>query len=390
MIYIYIILALIILYLLFTAYCKIRFRFWSKQPVFHLHNLWYWAFPPGIIQHKLPPITKFYDPLVEFSTFDNLSTEKKELFWRLNKQFYLKETDITYSPTRGSIFNYFEKHASSCFISLLFENNPLFHYSKKAIIPNQRCIGSMTTRPLHALLHGNKFDIYYVDYLCVAKKNRKKGVAPRLIYSHYVHSRKNNKNTIFLFKREGAVTFIVPLTCYYTYGFSLHNWKFIQDNAPPLLITKSTFHIFFHYLQSIQKSGGYECCIHSSVNHLKYLVERKQIYIFLLLDNNKPWGCFIFRNPHTRYRGDGMSLDCIASHCSILERKDIFVKKFYSCIPQIKYNFKYLLIENISHNYYIIPDILQKRTPFLKSTTSYYFYNFAYRPFLSKDVFLVG
>jgi len=185
------------------------------------------------------------------------------------------------------------------------------------------------------------------------------------------------------------VTFIVPLTCYFTYGFSLDRWKFIQDPAPPLLVTKSTFHIFFHYLQSINKSDTCECCIHSSANHLKHLVERKQIYIFLLLDQNNPWGCFIFRNPHTRYDGDGMSLDCIASHCSMLKYKDAFVAKFYSCIPQIKYNYKYLLIENISHNHYIMQDILQKHTPFLKSTTSYYFYNFAYRPFLSKDVFLL-
>ena len=66
----YIILGLVVLYLLFIVYCKIRYRFWSTQPVFHIHNLYYWLFPPGIIQHSLPPITKFYDPFIEFYKMD--------------------------------------------------------------------------------------------------------------------------------------------------------------------------------------------------------------------------------------------------------------------------------------------------------------------------------
>ena len=31
----------IIIYLLLTGYFKLRYPFWSRQPVFHLHNLFY-------------------------------------------------------------------------------------------------------------------------------------------------------------------------------------------------------------------------------------------------------------------------------------------------------------------------------------------------------------
>ena len=74
----YILLVLLILYALFIIICKVKFRFWSIQPVFHFYNLYYWFSPPGIIQHDIPKSGgKYYDPYVEFSTFQQHSTEKK-------------------------------------------------------------------------------------------------------------------------------------------------------------------------------------------------------------------------------------------------------------------------------------------------------------------------
>ena len=85
-----------------------------------------------------------------------------------------------------------------------------------------------------------------------------------------------------------------------------------------------------------------------------------------------------------------MSIDCIASYCSDKHKIYDFTTKFFYCFPQIEYNFEYLLIENISHNHYIIKNILERKNPFLKSETSYYLYNFAYRPFLSKEAFILS
>ena len=75
-------------------------------------------------------------------------------------------------------------HNEPCFLSLLFAAKPLINYKTKQITPNKRCIGSMTTRPLQVTLHGKKLDVYYVDYLCVDKDKRRKGVAPKLIQTH--------------------------------------------------------------------------------------------------------------------------------------------------------------------------------------------------------------
>jgi len=60
----YALLGIVIIYLLFFAFIKFQFRFWSVQPVFHLYNLFYWMWPCGIIHHGQPPKTKFYDAKV--------------------------------------------------------------------------------------------------------------------------------------------------------------------------------------------------------------------------------------------------------------------------------------------------------------------------------------
>ena len=388
MIILRVLLVIILLYAIFIIFCKVKFRFWSIQPVFHFHNLRYWFFPPGIIQHETPSPNKFYDPFIEFKTFQEHTTEKKELFYRLNKHHYLTNKTITYIPPKDGILDYFKMHNDSCFLSLLFAAKPLINYKTKQITPNKRCIGSMTTRPLQVTLHGKKLDVYYVDYLCVAKHKRKQGIAQKLIYTHYVKSRTKHKFAAYLFKREGAATFIVPMTCYYTYGFHTHNFNIQKDPAPPLAVTPLTFHLFYNFMKKV--SVHIPCYVHANFSNIKYLLEKKQLYIYLLQDHGEIWGCYIFRNPYTKYQDDGMSVDLIASYCLDPDHISLFTKKFFSCLSLIPYDYKYLLIENLGHNIYISTTIRSTTTPFLKSKTAYYFYNFAYRPFLPKDVLVLA
>ena len=92
----YALLGLVIFYLLFFAFIKIRFRFWSSQPVFHLYNLFYWLWPCGIIQHGQPPKTKFYNAKVITKNFQDFSAEKKALFYTLIKLHFLNA--VSFEP----------------------------------------------------------------------------------------------------------------------------------------------------------------------------------------------------------------------------------------------------------------------------------------------------
>ena len=86
----YIILGIITILLVIIAIYKLRVPFWSKQPVFHFHNLRYWLFPPGIIQHKNPEKNKYYDPNIYFNSYRDTSSKKKNyLHFLLKKIIYL-------------------------------------------------------------------------------------------------------------------------------------------------------------------------------------------------------------------------------------------------------------------------------------------------------------
>ena len=70
----YYILAIICIIILLIAFFKLKYPFWSKQPVFHFHNIGYWLMPPGIIQHGMPEKNKYYDETVLFFEFFQVYT----------------------------------------------------------------------------------------------------------------------------------------------------------------------------------------------------------------------------------------------------------------------------------------------------------------------------
>ena len=102
----------------------------------------------------------------------------------------------------------------------------------------------------------------------------------------------------------------------------------------------------------------------------------------------QPFDFFIFRNSHTYYNKK-RSLELIASFNET--REPIFCLSFLSALDKIRneINCEKLFIENISNNNIIIKNILNRYSYNEKITTSYYFYNFAMRPFTSLDVLII-
>ena len=58
--YLYLILVIfIVLLITFKCYIKIKYKFWSRQPVFHTYDLHHWLHPKGIINPELPNSDKY-------------------------------------------------------------------------------------------------------------------------------------------------------------------------------------------------------------------------------------------------------------------------------------------------------------------------------------------
>ena len=133
----------------------------------------------------------------------------------------------------------------------------------------------------------------------------------------------------------------------------------------------------------------FKCLIIPNLNHLKLLLKDEHIFITVTLIDNEPHDCFIFRNTYTTYDGK-RSIECI---CSFQETDvSVFVLGFMCSVSLIYEYTKFtrLFIENISNNNVIIKGVLKRYQPVFKTDASYYFYNFGYRPFESKDVFILN
>jgi hypothetical protein len=140
----YIILAIISILLLLIAIYKLKYQFWSRQPVFHFHNLKYWLIPPGIIQHDKPVKDKFYDKDIYFDTYFNTPTKKKALFAHFIQGHFLPHKKEKYNPPKNGVLNYFKAHNDKSYLSMMYDKN------------NFKLIGAMSTRPLDCYIGDKK------------------------------------------------------------------------------------------------------------------------------------------------------------------------------------------------------------------------------------------
>lgn len=380
-----------ILVILMTIYIKVKFGFWADQPVFHVYNLTYMLWPPGIINHDLPLPNK-YTNFKDIKTFahDKLTVIQQTQIINFIQTHYLRNSDNIYSPKRENVIPYFEAHNALCFFTL-YRQNLLLHDTKTdKLVADDELRGVITSRPIHVDIHnGNKgatFMAYYVDYLCVSKHQRKKGIAQQLIQTHEYNQRHSNKKEIVvsLFKREEELTGIVPLCVYPTYGFKVTTWTkpfSLDAKYTNLEINPQNFNILLDFIKL--RSSDFDIVVYVEASNLMELVKTKNVYIQVILLEHQVVSAYFFRKSCTFVEKNMEVLSCFASINGPNNPHDVFIQAFkinFWAIAE-KYHFGFSAVENISHNHIIINNLLKKTHPLIKSPTAYFFYNFAYHTF---------
>jgi len=373
----YIILSIIVFTIISYIIYKVKYGYWTKQPVFHYHNILYWYNPPGVIEKGDVEISKYYNPEIEFIESDKITTEKKELFGTLLKSHFMPYKGEKYSPTTRQIMNSFQSHIRPSYIAL--------NYDKKSLI------SVLTTIPIEIYFDGNKHEIYYADYLCVHKKYRKQGVAQRIINTvqtnHRLKDKVKKRDTSILFKREGKSMLIVPLTIYKNYVFDINSWDRnvnFNEHAHINLVkmSKQTTPLLLELLNKSTKK--FSCVIIQNLNHISYLCEVGELIITLLLVNNEAVGFYVFRDPYITYNGN-KSMEMIASY-NDNTTNEIFTLGFLSTIRFLDNKTKRIIMTDSGHNNIILNIILDKYKVTMVLMASYYFYNYATKPLMSYDV----
>lgn len=392
----YILFFVILIVFFIYIYIRIKYGFWVLQPVFHVYDLSYMLTPPCIIDDLLPRKNK-YTNFCDINTKDvsELTSLQIQNFVNLIKANYLQNKENCFSPKSENIIPYFNCHNDKSFISFFYKDNHIVNVKNKNIITDKKIIGAITSRPLHVMINNkNKlnFDVYYVDYLCVDKQHRKKGVAPQLIQTHHYNQRHFNKNIVVsLFKREDELTGIVPLCVYSTYGFSVEKWTKPPDLSGEykiLEINQQNFRFIHDFIQN--NISKFDIIINTETTNIIELIKTKNIFIYAILCDEKILCCYFFGKSCVEIKKGLEVLSCYASICDC--DKDIFIKGFKISFWKIASEnyFGFSSIENIAHNNILIDNIIQKTKPVIISPTAYFFYNFAHPTVKSDKVLIIN
>ena len=378
-------------------YIRLKYGFWAVQPVFHVYNLIYMFKPPGIINALLPEKNKYTNfKNIETFIFQELSQLKQTRLVNFIRSNYLQNKDNVFSPQSENILPYFTGHNTKSFISFYNEENLMMDLKKGTMIEDTKIVGIMTTRPIHIAINNSdkdsKFDAYYVDYLCVDKMYRKKGIAPQIIQTHEYNQRHLNKNIVIsLFKREDELTGIVPMCVYSTYGFSVNKWTKPSELHPSykvLEVNPQNFHFLFDFVKN--NGNMFDIVINTEVTNIIELIKTKNIFIYTIILDDKIICAYFFRKTCTFVEKNMEVLSCFAS---IKDCDDnVFIQGFKISFWKIAAEnyFGFAAIEEISHNGVIIENLKIKTHPLIVSPTAYFFYNFAYPTFRADKVLIIN
>lgn len=387
----YVIVAILTIICLFFGYVRIKYKFWAIQPVFHYYDIYYWFNDIGVIDTGLPLKTKYYNSNILTKRIEDVPSYLLEELIRLIQSNYIlnKENRANkFLPTVGTFMPYFTSHNFPCFCTTM-SDVVLFQDTKtNKIINVDAIIGVITSRPLHIeIVKPNiVFDAYYVDYLCVDKKHRQKGIAPQLIQTHEY----NQRNAVpaikvSIFKREDDLTGIIPICAYDTYGFQADNWSITGATPTILKCDKQNLYHLFDFIKT--NKSEFELIMMPELSNLLELVETGNIIIYMGMDliRAEIQSAYFFHKSCTYVAEKLEVLSCFASINT--QSNAEFIHGFKTAVCAMP-EYKFVSVERISHNGIIIDDLI-KKTQAQISKTAYFFYNFIYHTFDSKKVLII-
>jgi hypothetical protein len=387
----------VLVILIAYIYIRLKFGFWYFQPVFHIYDVGYMLKTPGIINEYLPEKNKYTNfKNIETIVFSQLTPLQVQRFINLIRKNYLQNKDNIFSPQSENIIPYLTGHNDKSFVSFYNEDSFMIDLKKGTTLSDAKPVGIMTSRPIYVVINngekGAEFRAYYVDYLCVDKFHRKKGVAPQLIQTHHYNQRHLNKNiAVSLFKREDELTGIVPLCVYSTYGFPVTTWtKPIELSGEYTLleINAQNFHFLYNFMR--ENSKKFDIVMNTEVTNIIELIKTKNIFIYVIMVDDNIISAYFFRKSCVQIEKGIEVLSCFASISNTDD--NIFIQGFKISFWKIaaENRFGFAAIEDISDNFIIINNIKQKTNPLIVSPTAYFFYNFAYPTFKSNKVLIIN
>ena len=391
----FIIIFIIIIFLIFKLYIKIKYNFWSNQPVFHKYNLLNWIYKRGIINDELPKSNRycnFYNIIVsEYNELEeNIIKEIIELLQK--KKHYLESEKLT-SDKKNIHFNYslltiptFTSYFIGCnsksFISTYRTKHP---FDFKDGIEKTLPYAIMTTRPLNITLKNTQtFKIYYIDFLSVHYDYKDTDVFKEIFQTHeYIQRYKNKNIKVLLYKPEEIIPGIVPFIYYNNYLFIIKQLPkpvSIHTALQLIEINKQNIRLLITLIYKLKNK--FDCFIIPDLTNLINLITTGIYYVYGIIEKDTLISCYFFRKS---LKQDN-TIICFASISNCYNK--LFLTGF--SMAKNKFDLSLILIENISHNNIIINNlVLLNIIPKYIDFSYYYLYNYLNRQIIPEKIFIL-
>lgn len=390
----------------FKLWFRLRYPFWSRQPVFHMHNLWWWLSPVGTISRVPPGLDRFVK-LSEISNykFTELPDSLMHRHVGFIRNFYMNTRSCQYHPGMSSYAPYFQGHSFPCFVSQYTRPHRLYDAPTRAnVCTLDEIMGIMTTRPVFMCTGGRRRPVYYVDYLCVHSKHRGKDIATSLIHTHHYHQRnKEPKIHVSLFKREGVLMKTVPLCTFPTCTIEGKTITYIDHDLgksagdlrrglTATILDEDKAYVLEDAIGTVCRRDG--CVIVAGPQNMRRLLSTGNIHAVLATANGERVAVFFFRDQTCTFNGQKV-VALIGTVClsSVAGAQD-FATAAAAASKKVMAKWRYgvLCVELLGdtclwYGWWEANKSFEEVIP--RSPTGYYLYNFAARPFDAKDVTIV-
>jgi len=397
-----------------VAYIRIRYPFWSIQPVYHPYDIWrYFATTPFVINPRIPIKTKFYDNKhIETIDFEDIHEIQLKKMVDLLQCYYLKSDTVLYTLDTESIKTNCIGHSHPCYISFYNE----IEYADTSILTHDistqvQPLGFMISRPCMFYLRQEKssIPIYFWDSICIHREYRSKNLDRNLFQTHEYNQRVRNPDIFasLLKKEEPLYKGIVPLIEFNSQIFLLNRLE-KTSGLPP-------HHIVYHmdpkniteiYEFLEERNAQTEFSIFPEIGSILSWIKANRCFVYILKCKDLILGVYFFRNSNMLYEEGGYVLECISTiwnpeayphfHDSIKQKLFFigFLKALRNAAEQgrnDKIQYRFLKMNGMGDTLQILDLWTKKYAPLSNTKTAYYIYNMVIpgMPFSNRNGFFL-
>lgn len=400
MIWEYICLVILLLLILFWAYTKIMYPFWSHQPVIHSYD-WMrrWIYGgPYIIQSKRPIPTKFNKKgYIISKPFDEINDKEIDVVVDFI-QSQDHDSENHYNLISKKMLQGYLAGIDHARISLLYEeqyklelnSDPSSSYMTQWICDHIP-LGIVCSYGLQIYMPQYNTvpfsNIHYWSFMCVHREKSKKNTLYELLQTHDYRLRLEKEGEISLYQSEGSLCAgVVPLVSYDSYLFPLG-----QIRQPPLpreitcsKITKDNFHLLGDMLYNMSRGNTnfpISMLCFPTLSNIQSRIEKELNFCYILTIKGVSLGFFVFRDSFIHVEEGGNVLECnltyLNNYGKVQEEQffGAFLLALYDIQKNVTKKFGLLKMNGLGHNAIILDKWKWKYEALAEEPGGFYLFN---------------